>query len=139
LDRLDLIDPSVNLRVEGATSSAAINMGGTGLGVLTKNLTMGGNFTGRDLEVNTHDTFVLNRVVFVDELNLRVFGDQQGVTLNFPVQTGLSIQLVAPDGAVRLPSGTQLNTKTADQGQGTRDRLRAFGHLNGRVNGADVA
>ncbi|MEI7701280.1 MAG: hypothetical protein WCK86_15885, partial [Planctomycetia bacterium] len=112
IERLELIDSTQNLRLTGSAESVAIQLGGISLGIVAQQLTVPVDLQADDLEVNVRDSLSLTHVLSVNELDLRVFGDEQGITVRQPV-IAQTIQLVAPDGTVELSGGTQLSGNVA--------------------------
>ncbi|MGV2332788.1 MAG UNVERIFIED_CONTAM: hypothetical protein LVR18_01120 [Planctomycetaceae bacterium] len=111
-NRIELIDAARNLTLTGATDGAAISLGDISLGIVAQSLNIPVDVTADDFEVNVRDSLTLAHQLSVHELDLRVFGNQQGLTITQPISTD-TIQLVAPDGTVSLPGGTRLTGTSA--------------------------
>ncbi|HND56120.1 MAG TPA: hypothetical protein PLV92_27075, partial [Pirellulaceae bacterium] len=118
-DQLNLLDPTVSLTLQSSPPGSSVDLGAVGLGIVAQGVVLPFDLTATSFEVNSRDSFVLNHDVDVESLNLRVFGDNQGITVAAPLTTRLpltaadSIQLFAPDGDISLPAGVQLTTTIA--------------------------
>ncbi|MFM8479385.1 MAG: hypothetical protein ACKOEO_26650, partial [Planctomycetaceae bacterium] len=111
-DQIDLIDPNMDITISGATPTSDINLGGVSLGIVARSVTIPVGINTPALEINVRDSLSITHSLNVIDLNLRVFGDSQNITLTSPVVAPQSTQLVAPDGAINLPSGTQFTSST---------------------------
>jgi hypothetical protein len=94
------------------TDGNELTLDGVDLGIVAASLSLSGSLDARSLEVNVRDSFSLDYPVSLDELNLRVLGDHQNLTITTPLAVTQTIQLVASDGQIDLPGGTQLTTST---------------------------
>ncbi|MEY3457290.1 MAG: hypothetical protein RL215_447, partial [Planctomycetota bacterium] len=110
LERIELFDPGANLTLGGGTPEAAIELGSMAIGVAAQSLTIPVPLRASGLEINVRDAFTQLEPLIAGDFNIRVFGDHQGITLTAPVIAAESVQLVAPDGAVILPAGTQFTS-----------------------------
>ncbi|MFM8728182.1 MAG: hypothetical protein ACKON9_24010, partial [Planctomycetaceae bacterium] len=89
------------------------------LGVASQSLIVPVGLQAEGLEINVRDAFTQYASLTVHDLNIRVFGDDQGITISTPIVASRSAQLVAPDGQIVLPAGTQFTAsnvviKTSD-------------------------
>ncbi|MFN9224241.1 MAG: hypothetical protein ACK6D6_19200, partial [Planctomyces sp.] len=112
IDRLELVDPTVDLTISGTTASTDINLGGTSLGITARSVSIPVALTASAVELNVRDSLQIIHDLQTSDLNLRVFGDNQSITLPAPVVAAQSIQLIAPDGTIHLPAGTQFTSAT---------------------------
>ncbi|MFN9288612.1 MAG: hypothetical protein ACK6EB_11095, partial [Planctomyces sp.] len=112
IDRLELVDPIVDLTISGTTASTDINLGGTALGITARSVSIPVALTASAVELNVRDSLQIIHDLQTSDLNLRVFGDNQSITLPAPVVAAQSIQLIAPDGTIHLPAGTQFTSAT---------------------------
>ncbi|MFN9286614.1 MAG: hypothetical protein ACK6EB_01000, partial [Planctomyces sp.] len=84
-DRIDLIDPGMGITISGATPASDINLGSISLGIVARSVTIPVGITTPSLEINVRDSLNFTRSLNIIDLNLRVFGDRQNITLNSPI------------------------------------------------------
>ncbi|MEN9555968.1 MAG: hypothetical protein RLZZ232_2254, partial [Planctomycetota bacterium] len=113
IDRIILRDPQRRMTLGGAELTDPLNLGPISLGVIAESVTLPASVTAAGLELNLRDSLVLTSTLSTLDLNIRVLGDDQNITVTAPLTAGNSIQLIAPDGTVTLPAGNQLSTHTA--------------------------
>jgi hypothetical protein len=89
--------------LEGATSGGSIVLGSMALGVAAQSLLLPVSVEAAGLEINVRDSFTQLNTLTINDLNIRVFGNDEGITLSAPVVAAESVQLIAPDGEVVLP------------------------------------
>ena len=76
------------------------------LGIVAQSLLLTVDITADDFEVNVRDSLNLANQLTINELDLRVLGDDQDLTVTRPI-VATTAQLTAPDGTVTIPDGTQ--------------------------------
>ncbi|MGV2335229.1 MAG UNVERIFIED_CONTAM: hypothetical protein LVR18_14325 [Planctomycetaceae bacterium] len=113
IDRIILRDPQRRMTLSGAELTDPLNLGPISLGVIAESVTLPASVTAAGLELNLRDSLVLTSTLSTLDLNIRVLGDNQNITVTAPLTAANSIQLIAPDGTVTLPAGNQLSTHTA--------------------------
>jgi hypothetical protein len=113
LNRIVLRNAQRVMTVSGQNIGDGISLGDIGLGIVAQSLTLPATVSTASLELDLRDSFVLSTALQTLDLNLRVFGDNSGITVSSPLNVPDSIQLVAPDGTVSLPSGTQFTSAMA--------------------------
>ncbi|MFM7055829.1 MAG: hypothetical protein ACKO2P_02790, partial [Planctomycetota bacterium] len=101
-----LHDRAADITLTGQTATSALELFGMNLGVVTRSLTLPVDLESYSLEAAVRDSLNLARQLDVSELDLRVLGDNAGITIAQPVITAVSSQFTAPDGLVTLPGGT---------------------------------
>ncbi|MGV2341364.1 MAG UNVERIFIED_CONTAM: hypothetical protein LVR18_47755 [Planctomycetaceae bacterium] len=84
-DQIDLIDPGMDITISGATPTSDINLGGVSLGIVARSVTIPVGIATPSLEINVRDSLSITRSLNIIDLNLRVFGDNQNITLTSPV------------------------------------------------------
>ncbi|MFM8477800.1 MAG: hypothetical protein ACKOEO_18610, partial [Planctomycetaceae bacterium] len=105
-----LQDRTADITLTGLTATSALELAGMNLGVVTRSLALPVDLESYSLEVAVRDSLNLARQLDVSELDLRVLGDNAGITIAQPVVTAVSSQFTAPDGLVTLPGGTAVTT-----------------------------
>ncbi|MFN9136991.1 MAG: hypothetical protein ACK5YE_14215, partial [Planctomyces sp.] len=100
------------MTITGTQDSDPITLGNISLGVVARKLTVPVNLQADAFEANVRDSLRLDQQLSVNHLDLRVFGDNQNLTITQPV-SATSMQFVAPDGTISMPGGTQLSGHTA--------------------------
>ncbi|MEN9556606.1 MAG: hypothetical protein RLZZ232_2892, partial [Planctomycetota bacterium] len=110
IDRLELVDTSVDLTLSGDTSSDPVLLGSIGLGVAARSLNLPVSVSADSIEINVRDSFTQLQTLQSNDLNIRVFGDDQNISLSEPVSASRSVQLIAPDGTIELNGGGQITS-----------------------------
>ncbi|MFN9040225.1 MAG: hypothetical protein ACK5YO_28295, partial [Planctomyces sp.] len=100
------------MTITGTQDSDPITLGNISLGVVARKVTGPVNLQADAFEANVRDSLRLDQQLSVNHLDLRVFGDNQNLTITQPV-SATSMQFVAPDGTISMPGGTQLSGHTA--------------------------
>ncbi|HAV31157.1 MAG TPA: hypothetical protein DCX79_04050, partial [Planctomycetaceae bacterium] len=111
IDRLELVDPTIDMVIHGAADDAPIQFGNVSLGIVAQSLALPVDLSVDDFEVNVRDSLNLQHQLVVNELNLRVFGDDQSLTVVNPV-SATTAQLTAPDGTVSVSGSLQFSGKS---------------------------
>ncbi|MFN5437746.1 MAG: hypothetical protein ACK5ES_24520, partial [Planctomyces sp.] len=106
IERVDLVDPTVSLTINGGGPQTPISLGSMSLGIVAQSLLLTVDITADDFEVNVRDSLNLANQLTINELDLRVLGDDQDLTVTRPI-VATTAQLTAPDGTVTIPDGTQ--------------------------------
>jgi hypothetical protein len=85
IDRLDLVDPTVSLTINGGGPQTPISLGSMSLGIVAQSLSLTVDIMADDFEVNVRDSLNLANQLTINELDLRVLGDDQDLTIDRPI------------------------------------------------------
>lgn len=111
LERLELVDPLLNMRIVAPWEDVPIEFGNVSLGIVARSLELAVDLTADDFEVNVRESLSLAHQLNVNELDLRVFGDHQHLTVAHPI-VATTAQLTAPDGTVSIAGNTHFTGHT---------------------------
>ncbi|MEY4181071.1 MAG: hypothetical protein RLY70_4646, partial [Planctomycetota bacterium] len=113
IDQFNVVDPVNNLTLVSDIAGQPIMMGPIGVGAAATSVTLPVPLVAKGFEVNSRQSFVISQPITVDRFNIRIFGDDQSLTIPYELIASESIQLVVADGTLTLPQGIQLSTSTA--------------------------
>jgi len=113
IDQVNFYDPTVNLTLHGATATTPIVMGPIGVGAAGLSVTVPVDVTARTFEVESRATFLIDTVIDADAYTFRIFGDNQSLTIPYPLAGPDGVHLAVADGTLTLPAGTQISAGTA--------------------------
>ncbi|TPW08520.1 MAG: hypothetical protein FD127_4354, partial [Acidimicrobiaceae bacterium] len=101
--REDLSNPGASTTIAVAGNIAAVDF----VRLTAATTTVGGGVTADSIVIQTRDTYTVNQTYSaVDQIDIRVFGDDADIVLKAGLNAGNSTRLIAPDGTVLLERQT---------------------------------